>query len=180
MLKEEDNNVFDYDDVIVFTKKCILIQKNEFNNNDIKKISELDGNWSLEKTKESNEDFESLPDYWISLHQTFFYKLFTDLKNKSFYNALFDTLTFPDLCEYLEDVHLNPSKSKYNWIDCNKYKFKIYNLKFPSFRDWVSFFIEDLMFLYESLSSSFDFGCFDRFIAFAFNNSNSNRRLPKN
>ena len=176
----DNEDLFDSEDIIVLTKKSIKFYKNVENITNVfeKKLKDLDGNWEFINTNDKADDI--LPDEWISNNQYKYKQIYEDIKYKSEISSICDQLTFVKFMEYLQEMKKcsYSDSSKINWDQYEEYK--LYKIKNPGFEIWTSFFIEELFYLYNDLNSSkTKLGKFHEFIEFCYINSSTNKRLPE-
>jgi len=172
----DDSELFDTDDIIVFSKNAIILQKHNSKQSfeELKKhLKELDGKWELDISDSNTKQINS----WINNNEHFINSCFKDLQVKSLYSDVLCKINFNNLCDYLECC------SKSNYIYDNHHwnvyeEYKLYGMKKPTINEWTAFHILELHRLYSTYTIYFKLGKIEDFIKFCFENS-CTLRLPQ-
>jgi hypothetical protein len=126
----------------------------------------------IEDAEELPVVHEELPDQWISNNQDILYNLYLELKEMSQLNHVFETLTFPELCDYFdytEHVH-EIDTYDFSELEIDPPPARRTRLTFKQFcgRHYIT-----LHSLYEYIGRIYNFKCgsFEGFMNFAFMSS---------
>jgi len=165
----DDNVLFDNDDIIIFTKKEIILEKlqYELTVQQNKKFKDLDGNWKINLLKK--EDESDLNSLWITKYENDVYKIYLDIKEKLAYSNILSKITFSNLSEYINYCH--EQKRLVLDLEWNDYEeYKMYGLKNPSIEEWTSHHLIELhdLYVHYYIFSELSFGTSNDFINFCY------------
>lgn len=125
----------------------------------------------IEDPDEEPEPIEELPDQWISNNQDTLYQLYNELKEMSQLNHIFETLTFPELCDYM-DYTMHVDEPDY-------YDFSSTDIDPPpmtkrcTFKQFCGKHYSTIYSVYNYIHRNYPFKCgsFEGFMSFVYNTS---------
>ena len=124
----------------------------------------------------------AIPGCWISKNDDILYRIYNDVKEQSGYSSLLDKVDYARFCEYMEHVYFNDTKDEHewNWDVVDEFYLKSPNKTQPNFKRWVRHFLHELYSLHTYLCRIYalNFGGFEIFMDFVYDNSSSKSRLP--
>jgi hypothetical protein len=123
--------------------------------------------------EENETQFEELPDQWISDNQNTLLKLYDELKDMSYMNNLFQTLTFSEMCDFFDYTNV--------YTELDFYDFNEHIDDFPpvrrgrlmTFKQFCGHNYSTIMSIYNYIHRNYTFTCgsFEGFMGFVYENS---------